>query len=118
MSYAIEIDDAVREKMALWNLPAPVIDELQRKFDAELGLDPARHLRDVVAPIRAMQYNCRLIQQGDRPVVHSFIFRVRYSQDESTLIIWDAFYHPLDPSDLNPPRPQDFPDDAPDIPLP
>ncbi len=95
MTYGVEFDSWADAEYLSWDVPIEVYDELERRFAVELALEPTRHLRRVGGHSAALQYTCRVVEQTDPPKVHLFLFRVRYSQDEQTLIIWDCFHFPL-----------------------
>ena len=89
MSYGIEFDESTATHFYSWGLPIGVYEEIERRMEVELSEHPTRFLRDVGG---AMQYTCRFSHQ-DKP--HVCLFRVRYSIDEQTLIIWDCHYFPF-----------------------
>ncbi len=97
MKYDIELEPPVIDLIASKRLADPVLDELERRLADELATQPTRYLRDIVAPVRCMQYNCRIVEPGPPARVHVFLFRVRYSQDERRLIVWSADYFGLNP---------------------
>ena len=92
MSYGVEFDKRAETILYSWDLPLAVYEEMERRLEIELSLDPKKYLRNIG---KALQYSCRVVEQGDEPKVHCFLFRVRYSQDEQTLIIWDCFHFPF-----------------------
>jgi hypothetical protein len=97
MSYKVIVPRSVKEKLAAASLPGPILDELRRFLREELAADPKRHLRSINAPVRMMQYNCRVTAPGSPPCVHQFLFRVQYGQDEESLIIVEVYHFPLTP---------------------
>jgi hypothetical protein len=95
MTYGVEFDSWADAEYLSWDIPIEVYDEIERRLATELALEPTRYLRRVGANTAALQYTCRVVEQGISATVHFFLFRVRYSQDEQTLIIWDRFHFPL-----------------------
>src|SRR5438876_10860117 len=87
MSYGVECNKRAETELYSWNLPLAVYVEIERRLATELSEEPTRFLRNIG---KAMQYTCRIIEQGSAPIVHIFLFRVRYSRDEQALIIWDC----------------------------
>ena len=89
MSYGVEFDPKAETYIYSWDLDEVLCNEVYRHLDEELSERPTKYLRDVGG---TMQYSCRVLHNG---VQHLFVFRVRYSQSEETLIIWQCFYYPL-----------------------
>jgi len=86
MSFDVVYAERVAQEMYSWGLQLPVIDEVERKFEAELSEQPKQYLRDIGG---TLQYWCKTSDS------HIFLFRVRYSQSEEALIIWDCCLFPL-----------------------
>jgi hypothetical protein len=93
MSYGVEFDQAAKDEYALWGLPIEIYDQIGDRLLLDLSMEPTKHLRRLQGG--CMQYVCRIIEEGPALTVHVCLFRVRYSQDEETLIIWDCLYFPL-----------------------
>src|SRR5262249_27221913 len=95
MSYGVDFDSSAETEYYSWGLPLPVYEAVERLLEGELSMEPTRFLRRVGSSLAPLQYTCRVVEQGIPPTVHIFLFRVRYSQDEETLIIWDCAHFPL-----------------------
>lgn len=92
MSFGVEFDKRAEVQLALCGLSDAVIDELDRLFDTELSQSPTQHLRSVG---NTLQYACRVVEHSSLPILHFFLFRVRYRMDEEGLIIWDCHHFPM-----------------------
>jgi hypothetical protein len=95
MTYGVEFDSWADAEYLSWDVPIEVYDELERRLAVELALEPTRYLRRVGGNAAALEYTCRVVEQSNPSKTHLFLFRVRYSQDEQTLIIWDCSHFPL-----------------------
>jgi hypothetical protein len=89
MSYGVDYDESAATQLYSWGLSLGAYEEIERHIEVELSEHPTKYLRDVGG---TMQYTCRFKFEG-KP--HVCLFRVRYSQDEQTLIIWDCHYFPF-----------------------
>lgn len=94
MTYGVEFDSWADAEYLSWDIPIEVYDEIERRLATELALEPTHHLRRVGGNAAALQYTYRVVEPGATARTHVFLFRVRYSQDEQTLIIWDCFHFP------------------------
>jgi len=91
MSYGVDFDEHAYNQFYSWGLPLDVYEGIERRMEIELSEHPTKYLRDVGG---TMQYRCRFTHKGSP---HLCLFRVRYSVDEQTLIIWDCHCFPLRP---------------------
>jgi hypothetical protein len=91
MSYELQLLEAVRQKIASWNLPKRLQDEITYRLKEDLTDQPARYLRSIPGPERGLEYSF-VTDGGDPHAQYLFAFRVLYSRDRSALVIDDCEY--------------------------
>jgi hypothetical protein len=84
MPYRVELHSEVKRVIREWYLPDAVLLDVWL-FLNDLKDNPARLLRRVHQPVDGMAYEFSVNEAGNRLVLHSFLFLVRYGDDEETL---------------------------------
>jgi hypothetical protein len=91
MSYAIELTNGVKEKMAAWGLSKRLLDEIAFRLKEDLTENPAGHLRMVRGAQDVLEYS--FTTDGGTPdCQYLFAFRIVYSRDRASLVLWDCEY--------------------------
>jgi len=89
MSYDIKHGPLVAERIKSWDLPEPLLAELEFRLVEDLRDNPARNLHIITNDPDYLEYSFAsdIMHGGAR---YLFAFRVAYSTDEQTLLLLDA----------------------------
>jgi hypothetical protein len=87
MNYRALVPKPVKDQIASWGLPRPLVLAIYTRLHGELAADPDQHLRDRVVPLAAFAYRFTLEDKGPIPRLHHFFFAVDRRDDLGELRI-------------------------------
>jgi hypothetical protein len=88
MSYAVRLDDEVKDKIIAWRLPKEGIGAILRRMD-ELRELPSRNLLRIESAPHVLQTDIGFHDPGP-PACDCLVLYVRYGANEETLSIVDC----------------------------
>jgi len=87
MPYRLVFDsELARILRTEWGLSDELLIDVYLRLD-QLRTTPARLLRRKLQPVDGMAYEFELTEPGNRLILYSFVFLVRYGDSEETLHI-------------------------------
>jgi hypothetical protein len=89
MSYSVQLDDVVKEKIVAWRLPREGISAILRRMD-ELREMPSQKLIRIESAVHVLQSDIIYRHPGPRPRDCLITLCVRYGADEETLFVVDC----------------------------
>ena len=92
MSFKVRIPSPMQRKIALWNLPDPILVEVYLRLHEDLSSQPQLRLVPRRRPFKGMNYSFGVSDQSNRLRHYIFSFQIVYGQDEETLTVIDGSY--------------------------